>query len=54
MEAHMSVLEMLIEIFAAAMRAVLAANNNAEAEEEALMAAAAQLAGLRARRKYGT
>lgn len=50
---QMPVIETLVEIFAAAMKAVLAANNDAEAEEEALIAAEAQLAAVRARRKFG-
>ena len=45
-------IEALIDIFAAAMKAVLQANSDADAEEEALMAAEAHIARLRAERKF--
>ncbi len=45
-------IESLIEIFAAALKAVFAANGVAEAEEEALMAAEGRIARLRAERKF--
>ncbi len=43
----------LLEIFAEVLKAVFEANSDAEAEEEALMAAAAKLAALSARKKFG-
>ncbi len=49
----MIVAEALVEIFAIALKAVLAANNVAELEEEALMEVAARIARLRAERKFG-
>lgn len=47
-----TIVESLIEIFTAALKAALEANGTAEAEEEALMAAEAKLARLRAERKF--
>ncbi len=46
-------IDALIAIFTATLKAVLAANNVAELEEEALLAAEAHLAALRAARKFG-
>jgi hypothetical protein len=46
------VIESLIEIFAAVIKAVAGANSDAEAEEEALMVAEARIARLRAERKF--
>ncbi len=49
----MSVVDVLVQIFIAALSAVLKANGTAEAEEEAIMEAEAKLARLRAERKFG-
>ncbi len=45
-------IEALFEIFAAAVKALASANNDAEAEEEVLMAIEAKIARLRAERKF--